>query len=176
MYWNPDSDGAVHTVISLLCVEKFIALDVPWLGWRPWSFLMLDGQPVSAKEAAKVKIVPVHDKAGRKPTEERKTLWKATQHDFYWLKVVMDKPLDISWVQYFPNVFFFLLWVFVFSSMWLIMPKYLLTAALNLLSEGYHGTDGFVCDDIFCFYVYSPCQLWYNKIWVDLSIYWTPFP
>ncbi len=107
MYWNPDSDGAVHTVISLLCVEKFIALDVPWLGWRPWSFLMLDGQPVSAKEAAKVKIVPVHDKAGRKPTEERKTLWKATQHDFYWLKVVMDKPLDISWVQYFPNVFFF---------------------------------------------------------------------
>ncbi len=48
----------------------------------------------------------------------------------------MDKPLDISWVQYFPNVFFF---VFVFSSMWLIMPKYLLTAALNLLSEGYMG-------------------------------------
>lgn len=74
MYWNPDSDCTVHTVVSLLCVEKFIALVLPGLGWRPRSFLKLDGRPVSAKEAAKVKIVPVHDKDGRKPTEERKTL------------------------------------------------------------------------------------------------------
>lgn len=65
MYWNPDSNGAVHTVITLLCAEKFIALDLPGLGWRPRSFLTLDGHTVSAKEAAKVKIVPVHDKDGR---------------------------------------------------------------------------------------------------------------
>lgn len=157
-----------------MCWEIQIVLNLSGPGWRVRRFLMLDGHPVSVKEAAKVKIVPVHDKDGRKPTEDGKTSWKTTLRESKLLKAVMDKPLDISCVQCLPKVFSSLQ-VFVFSSMWLIMPKYLLTAAHNLLSEGFHGTDRFVRDDIFCFSVYSPCQLWNDKIWVGLSIYWAPF-
>lgn len=81
--WNADSDGAVHTIITLLCVEKFRALQ---------TFQDQDGEVYnsscqSAKEAAKVKVVPKVELN----QQNKNIIKKTTLHE-----LVIDKPVDIS--------------------------------------------------------------------------------